>query len=172
MGPLRATARGGTLTTHSGIQVSDSEEARLRAAIDAAQDAFVVIDEHSRVQDWNPAAERLFGWSREEILGRTLTETIIPTRFARLHTHGMENFVATGRAPVTERRLEVPALTKDGREVPVEVSVSALAGGTRYAFSAFIHDVSERRQAELESTRERALSFSLPRDFWQGGADS
>ena len=149
-----------------------SEEARLRAAIDAAPDAFVVIDEHSCIQDWNPAAERLFGWSREEALGRSLTETIIPERFRRLHMDGMEGFLSTGHAPVTERRLEVPARMKDGREVPVEVSVSAFVVESRYAFSAFIRDVSERGEAELGTVRERVQTFSLPRDFWEGGASS
>jgi two-component system, sensor histidine kinase and response regulator len=151
---------------------SDTQEARLRAVVDAAHDAFVVIDEQSRVQDWNPAAERLFGWSRDEILGKRITETIIPPRFRRPHIQGMENFLSTGDAPVAERRLEVPAQTRDGREVPVEVSVSALLEGSHYAFAAFIRDVSERREAELEGTRERVRSLSLPRDFWEGEASS
>ena len=148
------------------------EEAKLRAAIDASQDAFVVIDEDSRVQDWNPAAERLFGWSRDEIIGKTLVETIIPERFRRLHLEGMQRFLSTGQAPVTERRLEVPARTRAGGEVPVEISVAAMSDGSGYAFSAFVRDLSERREAELGSARERVESFSLPSGFWEGSSDS
>jgi two-component system, sensor histidine kinase and response regulator len=147
------------------------EEAKLRAAIDGAQDAFVAIDEDSRVQDWNPAAERLFGWSPEEIIGKTLVETIIPERFRRLHLEGMQRFLSTGQAPVTERRLEVPARTRAG-EIPVEISVPALSEASGYAFSAFVRDLSERREAELGSARERVESFSLPSGFWEGSSDS
>lgn len=148
------------------------EETRLRAAIDASHDAFVVIDEQSRVQDWNSAAERIFGWSREEIIGMTLTETIIPQRFRRPHTEGMARFLSTGRAPVAQRSLQVPAQTRDGGEIPVEVSVSALDTDSGYAFSAFIRDVSERKAAELQHTRDRVRSLSLPPGSWQGEVSS
>jgi two-component system sensor histidine kinase/response regulator len=131
------------------------EETRLRAAIDAAHDAYVVIDERSRVIDWNPAAERLFGWSREEVLGIPITETIIPPWFRGPHRRGMQRFLATGHAPVTERKLRLPALTKAGQEIPVELSISAVRTDSRYTFAAFVQDISERRSAELEDARKR-----------------
>jgi diguanylate cyclase (GGDEF)-like protein/PAS domain S-box-containing protein len=130
---------------------------RTRQVIDASYDAFVSIDEQGRIQDWNPQAERLFGWTREEAGGRDMADTIIPPAFRGMHREGMKRFLTTGEARVLDKRLEVAAVRRDGSEFPVELTISALWSGDGYCFNAFIHDISDRKQAQEELSRLAAI---------------
>ena len=132
-------------------------ESRARAIVNTAQDAFVAIDQHGRITDWNPQAQITFGWTRKEALGRKLADTIIPARFRRSHTLGLERFVRTGTGPVLNRRIELTALDREGREFPVEVTISPIRTGAEYTFNSFIHDITERKQAEAMRARLAAI---------------
>jgi PAS domain S-box-containing protein len=129
--------------------VRESEE-RARSIIEAANDAFIEMDTDGSITGWNRAAEMTFGWSRDEAVGQLVSETIIPPRYRDAHGRGLADFLSTGEGPVLGKRIELSALHRDGHEFPVELTVSVLRLGTAVSFTAFIHDISERKRAEEE----------------------
>ena len=132
-------------------------QARTRQVIDGSYDAFVSIDEQGRIQDWNPQAARLFGWTWEEAVGRDMADTIIPPALRGMHREGIKRFLATGEGRVLDKRLELTAVRRDGSEFPVGLTISALWSGDGYCFNAFIHDISDRKQAQEELSRLAAI---------------
>jgi PAS domain S-box-containing protein len=130
---------------------------RIHAILEATHEAFIGIDGRSVVTDWNHQAEFTFGWSREEAVGRTVPELIIPERSRERHYVGIKHFLETGFGPVLNQRLELIALHRDGHEFPVEVTVSAVRAGGDYFFYAFLHDITQRKEAErlLRESEER-----------------
>jgi diguanylate cyclase (GGDEF)-like protein/PAS domain S-box-containing protein len=128
-----------------------------RSILETSREAFIQIDEHGLITEWNPQAERLFGWAREEIVGRPVVQTIIPRRHRDAHLRAVGRLLATGEAPMLARRLEVEGLCRDGTEVPVELSISALREGDEWRFHAFVRDISERQatEAALREAEER-----------------
>jgi PAS domain S-box-containing protein len=120
------------------------------AILETAHDAFVMADASGRIIAWNRQAEATLGWTREEVLGRSLTDTIIPPAFREAHRAGFERFLATGHGPVLGRRLELSALHREGRELPIEITISAVQWGGERCFAAFLHDITERKRAEEE----------------------
>jgi PAS domain S-box-containing protein len=125
-------------------------EARFRLIVDTALDAIVTIDAQSVILEWNPQAEKTFGWSQAEAVGRNLTATIIPPRYREAHSQGLNRYLATGEGPVLNKRIEIEALHKDGRELPVELAISPLRFGESFLFSACLRDITERKQAEAK----------------------
>ncbi len=134
---------------------------RNRAIVDTALDGVISIDSMGMVTDWNAQATAIFGWAREEALGRALSETIIPERDCRAHEHGLREFFRTGAGAVLNRRIEVVARHKDGREFPVELAVSPAKIGDAYIFSAFIRDITDRRRAEQRVAAQYAVTRVL-----------
>jgi len=123
-------------------------EQRTRMIIDTALDAVVSMDSSGVITDWSAQAERMFGWSRAEAMGQRMSDTIIPQRYRDAHNRGLKKFLATGEGPVLNRRIEVTALTRDGREFPIELAISPAKLGDVWSFSAFIRDLTERKAAE------------------------
>jgi PAS domain S-box-containing protein len=132
-------------------------EARTRSIIDAALDAVVTMDAEGVIIGWNPQAETTFGWAQAEAIGRSLDETIIPPRQREAHRRGLGRYLATGNATVLNRRLELSAVRRDGREFPVELTITAIGTAERRAFSAFVRDISDRKlaQSRLQAQVER-----------------
>ena len=128
-----------------------------RQILQTSQEAFISIDEHGLVREWNTQAERLFGWSRDEIVGRLVHHTIIPRRHRDRHLSGLARFLASDDSPMMARRLEVEGLRRDGTEVPIELSISAHREGDEWRFHAFVRDISERQatEAALREAEER-----------------
>jgi PAS domain S-box-containing protein len=129
-----------------------------RSIIASAHDAFVSIDAAGRVRDWNAEAERTFGWSREEVLGHYLHETIIPPKYREAHVRGMQHLQKTGEGPVLNKTLELTALRKNGEEFPVEIVIWPLQMGQKTSFHAFIRDITVRQQA---AERIQSLNIEL-----------
>src|SRR5687767_9050069 len=125
-------------------------EDRLRAVLDAALDAVIGMDADDVITYWNPRAAAIFGWTQEEALGRRLRDLIIPERYRDAHARGLAHFLATGEGPVLDRRIELSGLRRDRTEFPVELSITALKEGDTYTFSAFVADLTPRKQAEVE----------------------
>jgi PAS domain S-box-containing protein len=119
--------------------------------VDNALEAVVRIDAAGAVVGWNAQAERTFGWRADEAIGRPLDDLIVPPAARHAHRHGMQRLLAGGASTILNRRLELSALHRDGRELPVELAITPVRVGERQEFSAFIRDLSEVRQAE--STR-------------------
>jgi|GEM_PF-307112 len=123
-------------------------EDRTRSIVESAHDAFVAMDSQGRIIDWNRQAELTFGWSREEAAGRLVAELIIPPSQREAHALGLARFLATGEARVLNRRLELAAVHRDGRQFPVEVVITPIRWRGGFIFGAFLHDVTQRRAAE------------------------
>lgn len=130
-------------------------EARLRSVIDSSLDAIITIDSHSRIIDWNRPASQIFGWSEEEALGSSLPDMIIPPQYREAHRKGVKRFLATGEGAFLDRRIEITAVDRSGREFPVELTVSTSGRGPQVRFSAFIRDISERRNADRRRSVEQ-----------------
>jgi PAS domain S-box-containing protein len=141
-------------------QASRERERRLSRVLEAANDAFVSIDEAGLVTAWNPQAAALFGRSEQDALGLRLSELVIPEELRAAHEAGLARHAAGGEARVVGSRIEITALAGDGRVFPVELGIWAHEDGSGY--SAFVHDISDRMaaQAELETARDEALAGS------------
>jgi PAS domain S-box-containing protein len=124
--------------------------AQVMSVLDRANDAFVSVDADGRVRAWNARAETMFGWSREEALGRQLSELIVPVPQREAHRNSLERYLSSHDGPALRTRIEITACRKDGGELPVELSVWPVATGRVPNFNAFIQDVSERHRVEQE----------------------
>jgi len=172
LGALELFSRSVQLPTHRepietlGRQVGQflrarraQEEARQSEALKAsilgsALDAFVAIDPQGRVVEWNPAAERTFGWTREEVVGSSLAEVIFPHRLQAEHADWLRSYlgVETGEL-LLGKRVEVPAMHRDGREFPVEMAITRVERPRGPLFTAALRDITERKRAERASRR-------------------
>ena len=129
------------------VQLRDSED-RASLIIDAALDAVVTIDATGAISGWNPQAERVFGWTQDEVFGHPVDQIIMPERFRQAHREGLERYLTTGDAKVLNQRIELVALHRNGGEFPVELAITPIRGADRLTFSAFIRDVAEHRSRE------------------------
>ncbi len=129
--------------------VSEGQE-RMRLVVEAALDAVVEIGDDSRIIGWNPQAERIFGWTAEEILGLLLTETILPPQYRQAHLQGLAHYQKTGEGPVLNKRFEITAVDRIGREFPIELAITPIKTAESTTFSAFIRDIT----AQVEHARE------------------
>ena len=123
-------------------------EMRLRSIIDAALDGVIMIDAQGIVTDWNSQAEVLFGWSKAEAAGSPLRTLIIPPAYQEAHERGLAHFLATKEGPILNKRVEITALHRTGREFPVELTVSVIPHEETYLFNAFIRDITDQKLAE------------------------
>jgi PAS domain S-box-containing protein len=147
-------------------------EARGSAVMRAALDCILIIDRHGIVQEFNPSAERTFGYTREEAVGRTLAELIIPPALRKAHSRGLQHYLATGEGPVLGKRIEVPAIHRDGHEFPVELSILDISTDDTPYFVGYIRDISEQKRAEREReerARINALSAEIGAVLTDGG---
>jgi PAS domain S-box-containing protein len=131
----------------SANQALKQGEERLRAVLNAALSAVVVIDAKGKIIDWNVRAEHMFGWTRSEAIGRELAETLIPERYREAHRKGIRHYLATEEGPAIGRLLEMSALHRSGNEFPVELSISPIKTDGVVTFCGFITDITERKQA-------------------------
>jgi diguanylate cyclase (GGDEF)-like protein/PAS domain S-box-containing protein len=132
--------------------LTQSEE-RGRLILETAHDAYVAMDGTGHIIDWNKRAEALFGWTSDEVLGLTVAETIIPPHFRDSHLRGVHHYMETGEGPVLNKRIELSALDRSGRDFPVELSIGPVRHGTDVTFHSFLHDISERKEAEAALRR-------------------
>ncbi len=130
--------------------------ARQDGTLRNALDAIITIDQHDRVLDFNPAAERMFGFTREEAVGSEIADLVIPHEIRGHHRAALARHVATGETRILDRRLELEALRKGGERFPVELAVSRISTDPPL-FTAYLRDLSVRNAASLamRSTEER-----------------
>ena len=122
---------------------------RFRVVIDNALDAVVAIDSAGLITVWNRQAEAVFGWSREEALGRELHELIVPERFREAHERGVAAFSSGGRGALVGRRIETRAVRRSGEEFPVELAITEAPEGQGAHFTAFLRDITEKKATPL-----------------------
>ncbi len=148
-------AHSDTQAPELGRQLRQAEEALGRslaqqeAVLASALDCIVTMDREGRITEFNAAAERTFGHRREDVIGRLLSEVIVPQRLRAAHVRGMERFLSSGEHRVMGRRLEMPALHADGSEFPVELAITCTwLDDEQPFFTGYLRGISERRRAE------------------------
>ena len=127
--------------------LAQSEELT-RKIVESAHDAFVAIDDQGNITGWNPRATETFGWQREEVLGRSVLDTLVPARLRQAWADALASIRETRVHPNLDRRLELATVHRDGHELPVEATMSIVAVGDSYALNAFLYDISERKRSE------------------------
>ncbi len=130
---------------------------KLQSLVDTALDAVVMMDAAGRITGWNPQATAIFGWSAQEVMGRPVSETIVPIRHRDGHAAGFRRLLATGEGPYMNKRVDTQALHRNGHEFPVELAITMSGSGPE--FSAFIRDITERKRAEAELQEMATTDF-------------
>jgi diguanylate cyclase (GGDEF)-like protein/PAS domain S-box-containing protein len=141
---------------------------RARLIVESALDAAVVMDGTGCITDWNLQAAITFGWAREDVIGNSLAETIVPARYREAHKQGLRKFLETGVGPIVNRRIELSAIHRDGHEFPIELTVSPIRHGGGWIFSSFIRDLTERKQAEQALVQLRRRSELILESVGEG----
>ena len=132
-------------------------EARHRAILAAALDGVIIIDQQGIVTYVNAAAERIFGYRADQVLGRELAEAFVPPPSRKAHRRGLARYLAAGKPHILDRRIETTAMRADGSEFPAELTVTRAGLPGEPAFIGYIRDITERQRAEqdLRTARER-----------------
>src|SRR6267378_760634 len=125
-------------------------EARKRAILESALDCIVTMDHAGLVVDWNPAAERTFGFMRADAIGKEMADLIIPPKFREQHRRGLAHYLTSGQGPVLGKRLELSAVTAEGSEFPIELAINRIESEGLPMFTGYIRDITERKRAEQE----------------------
>jgi PAS domain S-box-containing protein len=158
-----------------------ASEAHFRRIVNTAHLAFVSVDADGLITAWNPQAEKTFGWSEAEALGRSLTRFLMPPRHRDHYDDAIDRFLSTGKSLLLDRRIEIEAVHKDGHELPIELVMTPVKAEGEYVFNAFINDISERRHAEerirhlasiVESSSDSIIGITPDRIIsnWNPGA--
>lgn len=134
---------------------------KLRPVLETAFDAVVVMRLNGEVADWNGQAEAVFGWRREEAVGRKLADLIVPPQYREAHSRGLQRYHMTGEGAVLNRRIEISGFHKHGYEFPVELSITQVKADGETLFLGFLRDISERKRAEAELRESEARMLAL-----------
>ncbi|MBU6249456.1 MAG: diguanylate cyclase, partial [Xanthomonadaceae bacterium] len=123
------------------------------------------VDADERIVTWNRAAEQIFGWPREEALGRKLSETIVPPAMRARHQRGFDRFMAgePGSGELMGHRMELTGLRRDGREFPLELTLGSTHNDGHLRVNAFLHDIGRRKADEL-AVKETAAQLKTITD--------
>jgi two-component system sensor kinase FixL len=142
-------------------QEAEERQLVLNELFKTSLDGIILCDDDGVVRRWNSQAEAILGWSADEVIGRSLENTIVPDELRLGHRAGMERFKLTGAGPMLGQRLELPARHRDGHLIDVELSISAVEVDGRRLVSGFIRDITERLQTERELNDYRSHLESL-----------
>ena len=142
---------------NSETVLSDKLEMLYRGILDTALDCIITMDADGRVLEFNLAAERVFGFSRQEAVGKELAELIIPPRMRDQHRRGLAHYLKTGEGPVIGKRIEIAGVRKDGSEILVELTITALKIDSSPIFTAYLRDITERTRND----RRRLAQYTV-----------
>ncbi|HEV7279614.1 MAG TPA: PAS domain S-box protein [Pirellulaceae bacterium] len=142
-------------------EARQESEALKAAVLETSLDGILTIDCEDRIVEFNPAAERIFGHRRQDVLGRKMAELIVPERLRRAHYGGMARYLATGEGPVLGQRLMLPALRADGTEFPVELAIARVPGAGPPLFTGYVRDITERATQERRRAAQLAVTEAL-----------
>ncbi|MEY2488905.1 MAG: hypothetical protein QOC70_847 [Verrucomicrobiota bacterium] len=165
----------------AAARVRESEE-RMRSVLESALDCVITMDYTGKIVEFNPAAEKTFGYKRGEAIGQLLADLIIPASLREQHRRGLAHYLSTGAAPVLGKRIELMGMRSDKSEFPVELAITRVGSQEPPMFTGFIRDITERKQSE-DRLREQAELLDLAQDaimvrdmedrveFWNRGAE-
>lgn len=131
-------------------------EARKAAILDSALDCILTIDHEGLITEFNLAAERSFGYRRDEVVGKELADVIIPPSLREQHRRGFARYLATGDARVLGKRVEMTAMRANGNEFPVELAITRIPTDGPPSFTGYLRDITERKRAleKLQANQE------------------
>jgi diguanylate cyclase (GGDEF)-like protein/PAS domain S-box-containing protein len=132
------------------LKTIQKHDKKLRAVINGAFDAILTIDAAGLLVEFNPAAERIFGYKKEDVLGKPMSELIIPERYRTAHHAGHQQYVKSGVKHIFNQRIEMVAMRADGGEFPIELTLTALRDADLWLVTGFIRDISEQKKARQE----------------------
>jgi len=137
-----------TQALEDALAVVSENEQRIHTIVETAQDAFIGMGLDGRVIDWNSAAEQMFGWRREEALGKPMGELVFPKAFLPFHLQSLQRFRETGHLEVLNQRVERIVCNRQGRELQVEMTARLAGGADTTFFSVFMRDIALRKKVE------------------------
>jgi two-component system CheB/CheR fusion protein len=161
------------LKPHAPIPGGDQQawlEGLNRALLDSALDCVIIMDARGHVLEFNPAAERVFGFTRAQAVGKELADLIIPAALRERHRQGLRRYLETGEGPVLGRRIEITGLRADGSEILVELAITPFRIHDEPVFTAHLRDITERQQTDdarrqlaaiIESSEDAIISKDL-----------
>ena len=164
---VRSRATVLDISARKKVEESDLRESELRstAVLRAALDCIVSIDSRGTIIEFNPAAQKTFGYTREQAVGKDVSTMIIPPAMRSAHRRGLERYLATGETSMLGRRVEVVAMRSDGAEFPAELTIIAVPLRDQTIFTAYLRDITREKWAEQELRRYadelRAVSRKL-----------
>jgi PAS domain S-box-containing protein len=153
-------ARDITAEKRAERELRESEE-RKAGILRTALDCIITIDQQGKIVEFNPAAERTFGYRRDEVMGQEMAELIVPPALRERHYRGLAHYLATGEGPVLGRRIEMPALRADGTELQVELAITAIRLDGHPLFTAYLRDLSESKRVESRRAARLAVTQIL-----------
>lgn len=158
---FQAIARDITSLRMAQSAVSRSEAIQ-RAMVNASLDAIISIDDGGGIIEFNPAAESIFGYTFEEAFGERLSDLIIPQELREAHISGMKRLLETGESRIIDKRIEVPALHKEGHTFPLELTLTQIQIENGSRFTAFCRDITEQKRNEeaLQEATNRAEEYA------------
>ncbi len=143
-------------------------EVRKASILDTALDSIITSDQTGKIIEFNSAAEGVFGYRKEDVIGRQMADLIIPPRHREAHRHGMKRYLATGEAHVLGRKIEIDAMRSDHSEFPVELAIVRVPLPGPAFFTAYIRDLTDRKRLEADQARllrESELANRAKSDF-------
>jgi PAS domain S-box-containing protein len=134
----------------------ESEE-KFRSASAAAQDAMIMVDSRGCISFWNAAAEKIFGYTSDEVIGQALHSLLAPSRYREAYSAAFARFEISGRGDAIGKTLELSALRKDGEEFPIEISLSSVQQGGKWTGIGIVRDITERKRVATKLALFRTL---------------
>ena len=128
-------------------------EVRKASILDTALDSIITSDENGTISEFNATAEAVFGYRKNDVIGRQMADLIIPPRYRERHREGMKRYLATGEAHVLGRRIEIEGMRSDGSEFPLELAIVRVPLPGPAFFTAYIRDLTERKRLEADQAR-------------------
>ena len=146
---------------NEAVEALRESESHAAAVLQTALDCIISIDQCGNVIEFNPAAERTFGYRRDDAIGRELASLIIPPALRDAHRRGMAHFMESGEGPVLGKRIEVRAMHAGGGEFPVELAITPTYRGGEPAFTAYLRNITERKVAERDLSLQHRTASTL-----------
>ena len=181
--PIRAVGISQDVTERKRAEATLAQsEARKAAVLDSVLDCIVTMDADGRVIEVNAAAERTFGYTNADVIGRALADLIIPPSLRNAHAAGLARYLEAGEGPLLGKLVEVTAMRSDGSEIPVELSITAIRSDKPPIFTGVLRDITARKLADTTRARLAAIVdssddaiFSMTLDdtilTWNAGAE-